>query len=458
MKVHGRPSLLETSTRGSVSDAPRERPSKTATTKAPAKSASGTAPVDEMARNSGAKAALRALALDVRSAPIEERPASAAQQAASLGERLMRFRRSETFRKGVAMAALGLTLVGCGRPSASQAVVAQTVDAGDTAGATRSALERPASSWLDGHASETDSSSTTFSPHEVLIASRVEANRTREGGGASTPSDADGALDSITVAHPGVAEADALRVAVPLSRGVGAGQPNREADVRVLQQRLVDLGFPLAIDGDMGPSTLRALRTFNALVEGKSSTRHASSHIKPESDLHRALERTDLPTWMEMPAEGIGFRNIDDDNHDYGWSVLADVIASVGQRYYDDYQCLHPDASPLLTNDASLRLGGDTPDHSSHETGLDLDLRLPNRSVVGQPTHVSASSYDRDTARAQVKALIAEPSVERVLIGDNVLLREFRASDDENAHKVQDGGRGHRDHIHVDVSFPELFT
>ena len=66
------------------------------------------------------------------------------------------------------------------------------------------------------------------------------------------------------------------------------------------------------------------------------------------------------------------------------------------------------------------------------------------------------ASYDRNAARAQIQAFIAEPNVERVLTGDAVLLGEFQRSSDPNAAKVQDGGRSHRDHIHVDVAAPSF--
>lgn len=446
------PRGTSTTTTRALTRANAQAPSAPASTPPPGDEATpgrGVPVRDEMARGDGAKAALRALALDVRSAPIDDEPSTKAGEAASLGARLLRFTKSDKFRKGATVAALGLSLLGCARNTVAQTVVAGSVDTNGSGGATRQVLDRPASSWVGGPAHDTNAPPARRSPQQALIEARIDANRASRAD-ASSPASFD--PSSVRFEAP----ADATRVAVPLTRGVGVGQPNREADVRAVQQRLVDLGFPIEVDGDMGPSTQRALRTFTALVEGKEVARRATPHITPGSDLHQALERADLPRWMEMPASGVGFENIDADNHDYGWSVLADVVHGAGQRYYDEYQCLNPDSSAILTNDASLRLGGDTRDHASHETGLDLDVRLPNRLAVGQPTRVGRASYDRDAARAQVKAFIAEPAVERVLIGDATLVRELQRSGDENAHKVEDGGASHRDHIHVDVSFPEL--
>ncbi len=394
---------------------------------------------DRMGTDAGAKAALRALALDVRSQPADK-TSTKAGEAASLGARLLAFTKTDGFRKGATVAALGLTLLGAAKPAMAQTVLVDTLGSSEqqrgARGVGSGAGAGPASPWVlnDITRAIRGQSAAPLTPQQALIEARLAANRTERT----------------------TAAADATRVAMPIRRPVGAGQPNHEEDVRVVQQRLSDLGFHVDVDGDFGPSTLKALRTVSALVEGKELVRNAGVRVVPDSTLHRCMESESLPRWTTMAESGPGFRNIDADNHDYGWSSVVDAVHGAGQRYSESYLAANPNASPILTNDASLRLGGNTPDHASHEVGLDLDIRLPNKAVPGAPTRVGHSSYDRDTARAQIQAFIAEGTVERVLTGDSVLLREFQRSSDPDAAKVQDGGRSHRDHIHVDVAAPKF--
>ena len=131
------------------------------------------------------------------------------------------------------------------------------------------------------------------------------------------------------------------------------------------------------------------------------------------------------------------------------------VIEDAGARYSASYLATHEAATPITTNDASKKFGGDTTDHETHEAGLDLDLRLPRKDGTSG-TKTTWSSYDRAAAYEMVAAFAQDARVTRVLISDSVMLETIAASDVPWKGKVEHGGASHKSHIHVDVSPPSL--
>ena len=238
---------------------------------------------------------------------------------------------------------------------------------------------------------------------------------------------------------------------LPLSAGVGTGQANNSDDVLAIQQRLRGLGVShVAADGHFGPQTAAAIRLYRTMVVGHETTSKASSAIKPGDRLHQLIQTSAAPRWMRMPASGLGFVNGDRDQHDYGSSTLYKAIINAGRNYHDNYMAETPNAAPITTNDVSKPHGGDTPDHYSHEGGLDLDLRLPKTNgAVG--TRVGWADYDRNAAWAMIVAFAIDPQVERIITADRAILQAVKNGDFEWGHKVVDGGRQHRNHIHVDI-------
>lgn len=235
-----------------------------------------------------------------------------------------------------------------------------------------------------------------------------------------------------------------------LSKAIGPGKPNKPADVTALQTRLAERGFEVDVDGKYGGQTDRAIRVFEAMITGAESVANTSGTVTPGGPIDRALASPSGPRWVQMPAGGPGFIRVDTDHFSYGSSVAADTIRAAGQRYATDYLAAHPSKSLIGVNDVSRRHGGNNEDHESHEAGLDIDVALPTTSG-GHSTRVGASDYDRETTYAMIAAFAQDPRVERILFTDRVLLRRIADSDVPWKHKVQDGGAGHRNHLHIDI-------
>lgn len=241
---------------------------------------------------------------------------------------------------------------------------------------------------------------------------------------------------------------------LPLSASVGRGGKNNRGDVLLVQRRLRELGYVVPESGTPCTKTLAALRLVEAIVNGKERTLEACGRVEQGSELAQVLSSPNAPRWQEIPAGGPGWRNVDADRHDYATDRTVRVLQEAGAAYQADFLDSHPGRSLIESNDASLLHGGDTRDHLSHETGLDLDVRLAIKNGAGGGVTVRSANYDREATRAIITAFAQNPDVERVLIGDARLVAEIRRSGASWASKVEDGGKVHENHVHVDIKPP----
>lgn len=242
---------------------------------------------------------------------------------------------------------------------------------------------------------------------------------------------------------------------------VGVGGDNRPADVRAVKRRLVDLGFDWLDDsGSVDDEFVQTIRLFQSIVRGRSqvvSDRLVDGRVDVPGFTYSWLMAANAPRWQRMPAgdaEGTErFYNVevveqDFDDHEHGTDWMATVIRDAGRHYRDQYLATRPEAAPLTVNDVSRPHGGNTPDHSGHETGLSADLRLPrvNGTAPGNTTFRTAE-YDREAMRAMLRAVRAQPGVRRILFNDPEL----------TADGLCQWAAGHDDHAHVDVELPERY-
>jgi len=238
---------------------------------------------------------------------------------------------------------------------------------------------------------------------------------------------------------------------IVLEGSVGKGGQNREQDVLKVQSRLAELGFNwVEPDGDIGPITIRTIRLFQAMKNGTHTVEGSSlndGRIDVGGGTHTWLQARNAPRWQRFPdgSVGEGFqKHVDGDQHDFGSEWLASTIVAAAARYRDNFLSSHAGKALIAVNDVSLPRGGDSPHHAGHETGLDADLRLPKKDgKSGGITHNSVE-YDRESARAMLVALRAQPLVVRLRFNDPTLIAEglcvFTA--------------GHDNHIHVDIGAP----
>lgn len=238
----------------------------------------------------------------------------------------------------------------------------------------------------------------------------------------------------------------------PLTLGasVGRNATNDPSDVRDLRRFLRTLGYDWLAEGDMVDADL--ISTVN-LLQSIRSGRHqvrGDGIIDVPGPTYAFLQALDVARWQRMSPGGgneDGFVNIElqdpNDDHEFGTSWIAWTIEAAGRAYHDGHRAHHPQTAPITVNDVSRPRGGSTPDHSGHETGLAVDLRLPRRdgTAPGNTRHTS-DTYDRDTMRAHLRAIWQQPMVDRILFNDPSLIGEHLCT----------RAAGHDDHVHVEIS------
>lgn len=253
----------------------------------------------------------------------------------------------------------------------------------------------------------------------------------------------------------------ASRAGPRITASVGPGGRNDPVDVRAVQRKLGALGYYAGTaDGLCGPKLQAAIRLFDAVVravpelERGSAELASARRLDPGELAEQWLRAPNAPAWTRMPRSGTGFSNIDIERHDYGTSWLADTIRDAGARYETSYRATAR-APLMLTNDASLRAGGDTRDHETHETGLDLDVRPARRSGNG-PLNYRQPAYDREATWAQIKAFLDSPNVEQVIYNDPEILARAEADARYRGRIATDAAGVHDNHFHVDLRPPAI--
>ena len=241
-----------------------------------------------------------------------------------------------------------------------------------------------------------------------------------------------------------------------ITQSVGSrGGKNLVQDVRRVQARLFDLGFTFVnIDGDgTSPYTIWAIRLFQSIINGESTTRNVDGRVDPGFTTHRWLMAENAPRWQMMNRRGDGFTNFErsdpEDTHDAGTSWVNQVIVDVAQSYHNEFLDNNPDKSNISINDVSMLFGGTSPDHSGHQTGLDVDLRLPRTDgrsggIRWLRNGELTPAYDREAMRRQLTAFQNHDLVDLVFFNDTELIREGLCQ------RVA----GHDDHVHISIKPP----
>ncbi len=177
------------------------------------------------------------------------------------------------------------------------------------------------------------------------------------------------------------------------------------------------------------------------------------------------LWANNAPRWIQLGSDNnSGYSNSDSIanndyqyEHDWGTHYLGDFIKEAGQRFVQifwdtlshDAQMEFTSRYPMInTNDASWASGGNTNEHASHETGLDVDIRLlrDNGSIGEVEWNDPSTNYNRQAARKIIEALRDTPGSQKVLFNDVALINEFPGFVFASA--------DHDDHIHLNICPP----
>ncbi len=271
-----------------------------------------------------------------------------------------------------------------------------------------------------------------------------------------------------------------------------ASQGNRGSNVRALQYLLRDHGAIIRVTGIFDAPTVAAVRVFqagaglaadgqagsatwNALVvrlepgstgEAVTSVRlllneKRRTKLPPTGEYDAAVAAavwsfqvhahlppsgvTDTATWrlllahLELPDFGATLCDYNVGNGPANWGTAA----AIGQVEAAGKSLARSGFSRPAVGDVGFEHGGDIPGHTTHEQGLDVDLRPMRRDdrQCGVGTNWRSSAYDRAATRALVRSVraTAPGHVKVIYFNDPVLVREGLTT----------WHSGHDDHLHV---------
>ncbi|MEM1254581.1 MAG: hypothetical protein AAGI69_19275 [Cyanobacteria bacterium P01_H01_bin.21] len=242
--------------------------------------------------------------------------------------------------------------------------------------------------------------------------------------------------------HPGAQK-------LALSASVGSRGANRASDVKLVRDRLVALGYDFA-KGSSINNLIQAIQLFQSAISG-STTLRGDGRVDVGGGTQGFLEAANAPQWMRMPGQGVGFYNVEvldqpGDTHDYGIDWISNVIRAAGIHYELAYRKNRSDVAPMAVNDVSLPKGGRTPDHSGHQSGNAGDIVLPRKGGRFGGTRWTNENYDRNATEAILKAIRAQPWVDKntLYFNDPALISK----------RLCRRASGHDDHIHFEINVP----
>lgn len=242
-------------------------------------------------------------------------------------------------------------------------------------------------------------------------------------------------------------------IVINLTKSVGVGVVNKNKDqVKAVKQRLRDLGYTWTGDPNsttIDTGTVKAIELFQSIIAGRSTVA-GDGRIDVGGTTHRWLQAKNAPRWITMPPSdsALGFvnyeRNQTNDNHDFGTDWLANTILAIAQDFQVSFRNANPTAAPFAINDVSIPHGGDTPDHSGHETGLMCDVLLPKKGGSFGGVNWFDASFDRVATRALLKSIHKQKLVRAVFFNDTTLRGESLCT----------FALGHDNHIHFEINPP----
>jgi hypothetical protein len=259
-----------------------------------------------------------------------------------------------------------------------------------------------------------------------------------------------------------------------LSGSVGTGSAkkglphNAAADVTAIRDRLVELGYDWisAITSGTDKDFIRTIKLFQSICAGHPQFDAGDGRIDVEGGTHRWLAAENAPGWVKIAGKsGVGWQNTNDfdvDNGGFTTTWMRDAISAAGVAYQLQLitlrlpltgfgMLLAKDAPPMWVRECSPKKGGHAKGHGSHQTGLDVDMRLPLLS----PDHLKWTDlgnngfkdkrFNRIAAELQLTAIKAAMKPKLVLFNDPEFIRKRLCTKHVN----------HDQHYHIRISPPE---
>ncbi len=246
-----------------------------------------------------------------------------------------------------------------------------------------------------------------------------------------------------------------------LSGSVGSGNStkglphNDPADFQKVKARFVELGYRW-VAGETNPKSqqfIKLIKLFQCITKGKPKLDSGDGRIDLHGNTHRWLAAQNAPGWVDMTGKsGIGWRVTSGlafgGANSWTTTWMKERIERAGLAYKTKAIFLSNDP-PLWIRDMSPAMGGDAKGHKSHETGLDVDMRLPllpPKSDVWDQlnNHTYTKYFYFDAAIAQVESIKMMMDTKYIFFNDPRFIKKGLTTNQAN----------HSEHYHVRIKPP----
>jgi len=138
----------------------------------------------------------------------------------------------------------------------------------------------------------------------------------------------------------------------------------------------------------------------------------------------------------QLPTSRRGYKTYGDREKQYAKDSTVRSVEALGERW----DAANPDEPDIQIGNMSKRDGSAFGGHSSHRTGVDVDIRPMRNDGQYEGVNINSSSYDRDSTQLLVNTIRKDPAVQLIYFNDNKVTG------------VQNW-EGHDDHLHVRYSY-----
>ncbi len=245
-----------------------------------------------------------------------------------------------------------------------------------------------------------------------------------------------------------------------LSGSVGNGSSknriphNDPADIIKVRDRFVELGYVWVRGVTTGKDKklIKAIKLLQCIIKGHSKVDTGDGRIDLRGQTHRWMAAQNAPGWVSMIGKsGIGWR-IAHFDHGNSWTTtwMHERISKAGMWYFGKALVARiSDAPPMWIRDCSPAEGGRAGGHKSHQTGIDVDMRLPLLPPdTNKYDQLRGRDYDRRFYRAA--ALIQVESIKNCMNTKCIFFndKEFRRKG------LSTRQANHSEHYHIRIKPP----
>jgi hypothetical protein len=241
-----------------------------------------------------------------------------------------------------------------------------------------------------------------------------------------------------------------------LSGSVGANGKNDPSDVAKVCERLVELGYTRVKDCKKGKDQdlVLIIKLIQSMIRGSGKIDKGDGTISHTGETHRWLAAQNAPAWVKVYGEsGIGWKSTMDyteSNGGYATSWMLERLKWTGIAYRAAATFTVANAPQLWVRECSPKLAGKNPTgHKSHETGLDVDIRLPllpphTNDWFQLREHNYSKLFHFDAAILQCEMLKKHMDSKYIFFNDPRFIKKHLTSQEAN----------HSEHYHVRIKPP----